>query len=323
MKEYKVKNQRVQWNKNYISSIASYGGLVFCIAIFTILSSGRLWNTYNVGVLVEAVCVYAILSLGAVFIYSMGYMDISIGAQIGVYCILIIDIINRTGSLTLGFLVVLILAMVCGMINGAVAVWLGLPSIVTSMFLSFVFTGVSMLLMESSGKNSISANYNFDLLNSTSVMIAAIVLISAISIYLFRYTKLGKYTKSIGANELATVQAGVNTTKWKVSGYVFLGFCIAVAAVFLTARTGTAGKGTGNGYAMDVMVALILGGMPLTGGMKSKISSALIGTFTYVILSNGLILAGVHMTYINLIKGIIFVGVILLTCRKKDGILPR
>ncbi|MCM8709956.1 ABC transporter permease [Clostridium sp. SYSU_GA19001] len=323
MKEYQINNYKFQLNKKHISLIASYGGLLFCIVVFTILSSGRLWNTYNLGVLVESVCVYAILALGAVFIYSMGYMDISIGAQIGVYCILIISIVNKTGSVVLGFLTVLILAMICGVINGAVAVWLGLPSIVTSMFLSSLFTGIRMLLMENSGSNSVSTEYNFEFWNSTPVMVAAIILIALVSAYFFKYTKLGKYTKSIGANELATIQAGVNTTRWKVIAYVFLGFCVAVATVFLTARTGTAGKGTGDGYAMDVMVALILGGMPLSGGMKSKISSALIGTFTYVILTNGLTLAGVELTQLNLIKAIIFIVVILLTCRKKEGILPR
>ena len=89
------------------------------------------------------------------------------------------------------------------------------------------------------------------------------------------------------------------------------------------ARTGAAGKGTGNGYAMDIMVALLLGGMPLSGGMRSKISSALVGSFTYVILSNGLTLAGVDISYMYVIKALIFVAIILITCRKKDGVLPR
>ena len=76
------------WLKAHAGDLLSYGGLVLCLIVFSFLSEGRLWSAYNIRILIQAVCVYAILSLGAVFIYSMGYMDISVGAQVGVYCIL-------------------------------------------------------------------------------------------------------------------------------------------------------------------------------------------------------------------------------------------
>lgn len=311
------------WLKAHSGDVLSYGGLVLCLIVFSFLSQGRLWSAYNVRILIQAVCVYAILALGAVFIYSMGYMDISVGAQVGVYCILCILVTNATGSLLVGFLVILGLALLCGLINGYVAVMLGLPSIVTSIFLSSIFGGVQVLLMEKVGINSVGMEYDLTFFKSTGTMVAAIIIIAIIAIYLYNYTQLGKYVKSIGANETATQYAGVSTTKWKVLAYAFFGMCVAIGAFFLTARTGAAGKGTGNGYAMDIMVALLLGGMPLSGGMKSRISSSLIGAFTYVILSNGLTLSGVEMNYVYVIKALVFLAVILITCRKKDGVLPR
>lgn len=74
---------------------------------------------------------------------------------------------------------------------------------------------------------------------------------------------------------------------------------------------------------MDVMVALILGGMPLSGGMKSKVSAALIGSFTYVLLTNGLTLSGVAVSNVPLIKALIFAVIVITTSRKKGSILPR
>ncbi len=311
------------WLKVHGGDLLSYGGLVLCLIVFSILSQGRLWSAYNIRILIQAVCMYAILALGAMFIYSMGYMDISVGAQVGVYCILCILITNATGSLLVGFLSILVLALICGFINGYVSVMLGLPSIVTSIFLMSIFGGVQMLLMERIGINSVNIEYDMSFFKSTGTMFAAIVVIAIIAIYLYNFTQLGKYTRGIGANEKATEYSGVQVTKWKVLAYAFFGVCVAVSAFFLTARTGAAGKGTGTGYAMDIMVALLLGGMPLSGGMKSKISSALIGAFTYVILSNGLTLSGVDPKYVYIIKALVFMAVILITCRKKDGILPR
>lgn len=311
------------WLTAHLGDIFSFAGLALCILVFTILSKGKLWSSYNLGVLIQQTCVYAILAMGAIFIYSMGYMDISLGAQVGVYCLLCILITNATGSLALGFCSILVIAIICGLINGYVSVKLGLPSIVTSIFLNAIFGGAQMLIMEKLGTNSISMERKLTFFKQMPVMFGAIIIIALIAIFLYQYTQLGKLVKGIGANETATSISGVNTTKWKVLAYVFFGFCIAVGALFLTARTNSAGKGTGSGYAMDIMVSLLLGGMPLSGGMRSKISAALVGTFTYVILANGLILSGVSTTLIYIIKAIVFMAVILMTCRKKDGVLPR
>ena len=318
-----LKKLNKEWFSNHSSDVLSYGGLVLCIIVFAILSGGNLFSANNFRILIQAVCVYAILSMGAMFVYSMGYMDISVGAQVGVYSILCILIANTTGSILLAFLAILGLALVCGFINGYVAVMLGLPSIVTSIFLMSIFGGVQALIMEKLALNSVSIEVDVSLFKNTSFMVAMIVVVALISVYLYNYTPLGELTKSIGANERATDYSGINTTKWKVLAYAFFGITVALGAFLLTARTGAAGKGTGNGYAMDIMVALLLGGMPLSGGMKSKISSALIGSFTYVILSIGLILSGVDTKLVYIIKAFVFIAVILITCRKKDGVLPR
>lgn len=74
---------------------------------------------------------------------------------------------------------------------------------------------------------------------------------------------------------------------------------------------------------MNVMVALILGGMPLSGGMKSKVSCAVVGAFTYSLLNVGLPMIGIAVNQVNFIKAIIFIIVVLITCRKSKGILPR
>ena len=157
----------------------------------------------------------------------------------------------------------------------------------------------------------------------TIMLIIAIVVVALLVGYFFKYTKFGKYTKAIGANEVVAEQSGVNTTKWKVFAYMAFGATVAIGSFIMLTRTGSAGKGTGTGFAMDVMICLILGGMPLSGGMKSKVSSALIGTFTYVLLSNDLTTMGVDLNMINFLKAVIFIIIVMITCRKRDGVLPR
>jgi len=313
--------------KAHIYDITAYAGLVAVLILFVIFNGDRL--AYNFSSVLQAAATYSIIALGAVFVYSMGYMDVSIGQQVGVYCILMILISNAVGGaagIVAGFLVILALSLLCGAFNGAVAVWLGLPSIVTSLFLMFFFTGAQILLMESTGLNSITLEQSIRPADRNAYSVMLVALIAAIALlvtYFFKFTKLGKYTRAIGANETTVKQSGVNTTKWKVLAYMAMGACVAIGSLVVLTRTGSAGKGTGTGYAMDIMICLILGGMPLSGGMKSKVSSALVGTFTYVILSNDLTTMGVGLELINLVKALIFIAIIVVTCRKKGGVLPR
>lgn len=314
--------------KKHVYDIAAYAGLLATFILFLIFSGANL--SYNIGTVLQAAAAYSILSLGAVFVYSMGYMDVSVGQQLGVYAIIMVLVSNKLGgsigAVVISFIIVLALALLCGAFNGAVAVWLKLPSIVTSLFLMFFFTGAQLLLMEGTGDNTISIDAAIKPSSRTAynwIIVGSIIVVALVVTFLFNYTKLGKYTKAIGANETVAAQSGINTTKWKVIAYMTFGVCVAIASFIMLMRTGTAGKGTGGGYAMDVMICLILGGMPLSGGMLSKVRSALIGTFTYVLLTNDLTTMGVELNYINFVKAIIFIIIIFITCRKKDSVLPR
>lgn len=313
--------------RKHIYDIAAYIGLLVTFILFLIYGGNRL--AYNAAAVLQTAAPYMIMAVGAVFVYSMGAMDVSLGQQLGVYAILMILISNKIGGVAgviVSVFVVLILSLLCGAFNGAVAVWLKLPPIVTSLFLMFFFTGAQVLLMESTGTNSITIETTIrpsDRNMYNIMLIIILVAVTFLGLYCFKYTKLGKYARAIGSNEVATAQCGVNTTKWKVMSYMFLGACVTLGAFIMLTRTGSAGKGTGDGYAMDIMICLILGGMPLSGGMKSKISSALVGTFTYVLLTNDLTTMGVGLNLINFVKAIVFLIIIFITCRKQDVVLPR
>lgn len=315
------------WIKTHAYDVAAYIGLIVTLVLFFIYSGDNLM--YNLTTTLQTAAPYVIIALGSVFVYAMGNMDVSVGQQVGVYAILIILISNRVGGVkgvVLGIAVILALAVLCGAFNGAVAVWLGLPSIVTSLFLMFFFGGAQMLLMENLGSTTVSIEAVIkpsDRNLYTVMVVAMIIVVAVIVTYLFNYTKLGRYTKAIGANEEAAAQSGADITKWKVIAYMVFGVTIAIGSFVLLTRTNSAGQGTGSGYAMDIMVCLILGGMPLSGGMISKVRSALIGTFTYILLSNDLTTMGVDTNIINFIRAMVFIVIVLITCRKKSGILPR
>ena len=106
--------------------------------------------------------------------------------------------------------------------------------------------------------------------------------------------------------------------------FLVSGFAIGVAAWLSIIRYNIVTETTGSGLQMDVILALVIGGMSITGGAKSRISSAVVGSLTLAFLSQGLTLAGVAATHIQTVRGVLFIVILAITCiRRRHEILPR
>lgn len=320
-----------EWIQKNALSLAAYGGLLLCLIIFTVLppmiTNVSIWSPGPLKSIVKHIAVYALMAMGATFVYSLGYMDISIGAQLSMYALLIMLSNSWVGNIWLGVALCLVISAICGLINGAVAVFLKMPSIVTSLFLQFIIYGINILIIQQLGGGqyitmSISGTW-MEMFREPVVLIVIMAVSALVMTYLFNFTRIGKNAKAIGANEDFVRQSGVNTTLYKVIMYLIVGVCVVLAAIVYVGLNGTADSKAGSGMEMQVMLCLIMGGMPLAGGMKSRISSALIGAVTYTLVTDGLKYLQIDVRLVNLFVAFIFVVVVFLTCRKSGKVLPR
>ena len=316
------------WLKKHSAQVAAYSGLALCVVFFTILTpifGESIWSAAKIKTLMQNVIVLALMSVGATFVYSLGSMDISIGRQVGLYATLTVIIGNATGSLLWGILLSLVISVVISAINGAAGEVLNIHPVISSLVFQMVISGVSSVMYNSLGSRNVALMNTMDvsIFRQTWFMILALVIEVLVVGYLFNFTKLGKNAKAIGANPTAARQSGINLVQYKVYAYIIMGVCVVLAALFQMGYTASASDSTGTGFEMNVMVALILGGMPLSGGMKSKVSCAVVGSFTYALLSVGLPMLGVAANQVFVIKAVLFLIVVVLTCRKKTGVLPR
>jgi ribose transport system permease protein len=314
--------------KTHITDITAYGGLFVCIIIFSIVPpffGENMWTVTKLSTLISDVIVVALMGVGAVFIYSLGNMDVSIGKQVGLYSTIMVLLGNITGSLIPGILLSLFIAVFIAVINGATGELLNIHPVISSLVFMMILGGISSVTYNMIGSRNISLkSIDYSMFKNPLVMLITLVIEVIIVGYLFYFTKLGKYSRAIGANKITAKQSGINLVKYKVICYIIMGLCIVVASIFQMGYTGSASDSTGTGFEMNVMVALILGGMPLSGGVKSKISCAIIGAFTFSLLNIGLPMINVAPNKIFIIKAIIFLIVVLITCRKPKGsVLPR
>lgn len=317
----------MEWIKKHVSDVAAFGGLAFCIIFFTIttqIAGESIWSASKLSTLMSNVIVTALMAVGAVFIYSLGNMDISIGKQIGLYSTILVLVGNATKSLIPAILICLVISIVIGLVNGASGELLHMYSVISSVVFMMILTGVSTIIYANLGtRNILLREVDTSIFKSPVLMVIVLVLEVAVIGYFFNFTRFGKYAKAIGANPEAAKQSGVNIVKYKVIPYMFLAVCLVTASLFQMGYTGSASDSTGTGFEMNVMVALILGGMPLKGGMRSRVMCGVIGSFTFALLDVGLPIIGIPTRMTFMVKAIIFLIVVLITCRQKKSVLPR
>lgn len=316
-----------QFAKSQKNSLIRYGAFVLVLIVFAITTGGKLFSTYNLKTIVSQVTPLLIMSAGLIFVFAHGGMDISVGAVVGLCSLLSVYVLNDTGSVFLVLLTCIAVAVACYVINGGSSILFKIMSTISSLAIMFAARGIvtynvsrtdeTIRFTNSSLVKMFSDNYGF--------MVASCVIIVLICKVLFDYTKFGKQAKAIGDNPLGAAQSGANVNLIKMLCYIVAGVCVGIASVFAIARVGSVSENMGSGREMDVLIALILGGMSLSGGTKSKLSAAVIGSITYVLLSNGLSISGVPTNYISLVKGILFLVIVLLTLRQSKNIreLPR
>jgi ribose transport system permease protein len=130
-------------------------------------------------------------------------------------------------------------------------------------------------------------------------------------------TVLGRYTFALGSNEEATRLSGVNVDRWKTAIYTLCGLFAGLGGVLIAARLNSAQPALGQGYELDAIAAVVIGGTSLAGG-EGAILGTIIGAFVMSVLTNGLRILSVPQEWQTVMTGtIIIVAVYLDIIRRR------
>lgn len=312
--------------KKYQSELVKWVGLFFVILVFGIWSDWNLFSQYNINSMIETVTPLVIACLGMSFVFAHGGMDISSGAVVALSALAAVTAMNKTGILIVGIILAMLVSVICYIINVIVTNKFGLMATITSLAIMFSARGIVTYICQLTPNESISiSNVDVSLFKKNHVfMLVMMILMTVILTVIFNYTRIGKGAKAIGDNELSARQNGVRVEFTKCISYLIAGLCVGIASIFKICATGVVQSTTGSGFEMDVLVVLVLGGMSLAGGVGTKISSAVIGSFTYVILVKGLTIIGMNPNIVVLVKAVIFLMIIYVTAQRNNlKTIPR
>ena len=282
-----------------IRALLPIAGLIIIFLLFNVLTNFRMMK--NLPLVLSQVYVTMIAATGVFFIMTMGGLDFSQGSILGIASI-VVCMISKT-SIPLAIVGGIVAGAVIGAINGYFYVYRKIKSFIVTICTMFLFRGFIKYLTTNAPVAGSAKLINFD---STGLKIACTVLILAIGFVLFRFTKFGTYLKAIGAGEKAAMFSGIRTDRMKFWVYVLAGAITGFAAFINVIKVGSVTSSGGNQLETQILIALVLGGMPISGGAKVRFENIIVGSLLYIVLNSGLTMMGFTTQLMQLIQGVVF-----------------
>ncbi|MFC8228148.1 substrate-binding domain-containing protein [Streptomyces sp. NPDC057287] len=295
--------------------------LVVLLVAMSLLSGDFLTtqNLLNVGV---QAAVTAILAFGVTFVIVSAGIDLSVGSVAALSATVLAWSATSAGvPVWLAVIIAVATGIACGFVSGALVAYGKLPSFIATLAMLSVARGLSLVISQG---RPIPFPDSVSVLGDTlggwlPVPVLVMIAMGLIAALILARTYIGRSMYAIGGNEEAARLSGLRVKKQKLAIYALSGLFAAVAGIVLASRLVSAQPQAAQGYELDAIAAVVIGGASLAGGV-GKASGTLIGALILAVLRNGLNLLSVSAFWQQVVIGVVIALAVLLdTLRRKAG----
>lgn len=313
--------------KQQMINLTPFMGLLLLFATFMVLGTVKDINiAYGMKTIVNQSIVVAIVATGAVFIYTLGSFDISLGASAAVSALTGGMAYNATGNLFVAFLVCIGLAVAISLFNSVLASVFNLPVFVTTIAMLSVLNALVLVLIKINGTGDEIAvpSQAVKSLDTIGFKLAVLIVYWCLCAFIFCFTKIGRKQKMLGGNPVCAKLTGISDKKMAIIAFAMAGIGVGLGAFVSIVYAPTLTRNTASSVGMDVIIAIVFGGMPVSGGARSKIQSAVIGAFSMTFLSQIMTILNLNSGIGQMVKAAIFLLVVFVaTFNQRNKMLPR
>ncbi|MGC4925691.1 substrate-binding domain-containing protein [Streptomyces sp. DT117] len=295
--------------------------LVVLVVAMSLLSGDFLTtqNLLNVGV---QAAVTAILAFGVTFVIVSAGIDLSVGSVAALSATVLAWSATSAGvPVVLAVILAIVTGIACGFVNGALISYGKLPPFIATLAMLSIARGLSLVISQGS---PIAFPDSVSRLGDTlggwlPVPVLVMIAMGLITALILGRTFIGRSMYAIGGNEEAARLSGLRVKRQKIVIYALSGLFAAVAGIVLASRLVSAQPQAAQGYELDAIAAVVIGGASLAGGV-GKASGTLIGALILAVLRNGLNLLSVSAFWQQVVIGVVIALAVLLdTLRRKAG----
>ncbi|MET0209947.1 MAG: ABC transporter permease [Burkholderiaceae bacterium] len=297
--------------------LLAFTGLIALMVFFS-LASPNFLQTGNLVSILQATAVNGVLAIACTFVIITAGIDLSVGTMMTFCSVMAGVVLTYWGlPLPLGILAAILFGALSGFANGVLIAGLKIPPFIATLGMMMLMKGLSLVI---SGTKPIYFNDtpHFDAISQDSLigwLIPALPIPNAVLIMfvlavlasvVLNKTVIGRYTFGLGSNEEAVRLSGVNVAFWKIVVYTISGAICGIAGLLIASRLNSAQPALGQGYELDAIAAVVIGGTSLSGG-TGTILGTVIGAFIMSVLTNGLRIMSVAQEWQTVLTGLIII----------------
>ena len=271
----------------FLTLVALFVGL--CIA------SPHFLTGTNLSSVVRQTAVINIMALGMTMIIICGGIDLSVGSILAMGGLIGAMAMEKGWPIPAGVAVGVLTGMVCGWVNGLLTTRLRINPFIVTLGTLGIIRGLALII--SNGLPVHQLPRGFAYLGEGTVLMVPFVLFVLIACavivhVILEHTKLGRYAFAIGSNQEAALYAGVNIGLVTISIYTLGGMLTGLAGMIEASRLMTGQPTAGQGYELQAIAAVVIGGGSLRGG-EGTVVGTLVGALIMGLLANGSDLLGI------------------------------
>ena len=295
--------------------------LVLLYMAFAILTGGQFATPSNLITMLNQCLILGTMATGAVFIFGTGNINLSMGgtaalsAVIGGYAYLA----------TKSILIMLLVCIISGIILSYVAVVLSqltkMPILTITTVTMMLYPAVQNWML---GATTISVPYIIcSKLQKMQIPLIVFLIFLLICVFLFYFTSLGRKIRFQGDNEICAKLTGFAENSIYSIVFIIGGIACGLAAFSTIVRTSNVSITTLSTGNMNVVLSIVIGGMPIFGGYKTQPYAGILGAAVLVVLEGGLLMVGVDSSILQALKGIIFMLFVVISWERPKGLTTK
>jgi ribose transport system permease protein len=281
------------------------------IALFIALSiaSPNFLTSTNLSSVVRQTAVINIMALGMTLVIISGGIDLSVGSILALAGLLGTRAMERHAGIPAGLLIGVFMGTLCGFANGAMITFLRINPFIVTLGTMGIFRGLALIVSNGLPVHDIPPSFSY--LGEGSLLgvpfVLWILLVCALAMHvLLEHTRLGRYAFAIGSNPDAAFYAGVPVRFHTIAVFSIAGLLTGLAGMIEASRLMTGQPTGGQGYELQAIAAVVIGGGSLRGG-EGSVLGTLIGAFIMGLLSNGSDLLGANPYWQQVLIGAVII----------------
>ena len=265
--------------------------------------------------ILRQVSMIAILAAGAFFIMATGDFDLGLASVVGITgCVFAKLIVDLGWNPVLAALVAILLGVFTGVINGCMVTYFGIPAFIATLGMQYVARGFCYVVTNSYPISGLPDSIGWigrgylkiGGVNIVPWSVVVMVLVYVVTAFVAAKTKFGRYVYAVGGNAEAAWLSGINASRIKRMVFTLGGLAAGLVGVILVSRLSSGQPQGGEGWEFKAVIAVVMGGVSLTGGKGKPIGVAL-GAVFVGILENGMNLLNINSYYQQIVQGIVVV----------------